>query len=99
MKLIYEYPGSKSRFPYLVFQAGPGSYYKVLLRHRFLFVSLGTEVLDRGGGELDIPHIGAGRRPVGDFVYATAAEAGVVFERFRATPQDVLAMVLAGRKP
>jgi hypothetical protein len=99
MELIYEYPGVEPRFPYFVVRAGLGSYYKILLRNRFLFVSIGREVLDRGGGKLDIPHVGAERRPVGDFVYATPAEARAGFDRFRAAPNDTLTVVLAGRKP
>lgn len=99
MKLVYEHAGKAPRFPYLILQAASGHYYKVLLRHRFLFVSEGTGVLDRGRGQPDIPHVGAGRRPIGDFVYATPQEARAAFERFRARPIDALAVVSAGRKP
>ena len=99
MTLIYEHPGVRSHFPYLVLQEGAESYYKVLLCDRFLFVSHGARVIDRDRGELDIPHVGAKRKPIGDFVYATPAEARVAFERFHASPREALSLVLAGRKP
>jgi hypothetical protein len=56
-------------------------------------------LVNRGPGELDIPHVGAGRAPIGDFVYAAPEEARAVFERFRHAPEETLATVLAGRKP
>jgi hypothetical protein len=99
VKVIFGYPGVPPRFPYLVLDAGQGCYYKVLLRGRFVFVSRGTTLVNRGPGELDIPHVGAGRAPIGDFVYAAPEEARAVFERFRHAPEETLATVLAGRKP
>jgi hypothetical protein len=99
MKLIYEYPGASPRFPYLVFHEEGGSYYKVRIQGRFLYVSRGATVIDRGGGEVDIPHVGAQRRPIGDFVYDTPAQAEEAFARFRAAPREALALVLAGHKP
>lgn len=99
MKLHYEYPGMRPRFPYLLFQESAGSYYKVLLRERFLFVSHGSKVIERDRGELDIPFVGAERRPIGDFVYEHAEEARAAFERFRDSPVESLAVVRTGRKP
>lgn len=99
MKLMYEYPGVPPRFPYLVFHEGGESYYKVRVQGRFLYVSQGAAVIDRGKGELDIPHVGAQRRPIGDFVYDTPAQAKAAFARFRGAPREALALVLAGRKP
>jgi hypothetical protein len=99
MKLVYEYPGVGRRFPYLVLEEGAGSYYKVLLRNRFLFVSHGTKLIEREHGELDIPFVAAGRTPIGDFVYDSPDDARAAFERFRASPRETLALVLAGHKP
>ena len=44
IQVIYEYPGAKPRFPYLLLQAGPSSYYKVLLRGSFLFIGHGRKL-------------------------------------------------------
>lgn len=99
MKLLYEYPGKRPRFPYLLFQEGAENYYKVLLRDHFLFVSHGTKAIDRDREELDIPFVGAERKPIGDFVYDSPEEARAAFERFRASPADSLSLVRAGRKP
>ena len=99
MELVYDYPGQRPRFPYLVIQDGAASFYKVLLRNRFLYVSHGEKVIDRGGGELDIPFVGAARKPIGDFVYESPAAARAAYERFRAAPREALAIVQAGRKP
>lgn len=98
-KIIYEHEAVKPRYPYLVIQVGERSYYKVLRRDRFLFVSHGSGVLDRGQGELDVPAVGVGRKPIGDFVYGTSDEARAAFARFRTGPADALRAVLAGRKP
>jgi hypothetical protein len=98
-RLIYEHEAIKPRYPYLVIQAGEHSYYKVLLRDRFLFVSHGSGVLDRGQGEWDVPFVGVGRTPVGDFVYGSSDEAKSVFARFRSAPADALWTILVGRKP
>jgi hypothetical protein len=99
MKLMYEYPGVPPRIPYLVFHDGNESYYKVRIQGRFLYVSRGATVIDRGKGEVDIPHVGATRTPIGDFVYDTPAQAEAAFARFRAAPREALALVLAGHKP
>jgi hypothetical protein len=99
IQVIYEYPGAKPRFPYLLLQAGPASFYKVLLRGSFLFIGHGRKLIDRGQGELDIPHAGAQWRPIGDFVYAHPSEAQAAFARFRASPGEMLTRVLTGRKP
>lgn len=99
IQVIYEYPGAKPRFPYLLLQAGPASYYKVLLRGSFLFIGHGRKLVDRGQGELDIPHAGAQWRPIGDFIYAHPSEAQAAFARFRASPAEMLKRVLTGRKP
>jgi hypothetical protein len=99
MKLVYEYPGVGRRFPYLVLEEGAESYYKVLLRNRFLFVSHGTKLIEREQGEIDIPFVAAGRTPIGDFVYDSLDDARAAFERFRASPREMLALVLAGHKP
>lgn len=99
MKLAYEYPGIGRRLPFLVLEEGTDSYYKVLLRNRFLFVSHGTRLMEREQGELDIPFVAAGRTPIGDFVYSSPDEARAAFERFRASPRETLALVLAGHKP
>jgi hypothetical protein len=97
--VIYEHEAVNPRFPYLVIQASERSYYKVLRRDRFLFVSHGSGVLDRGQGELDVPYVGAGRKPIGDFVYGSADEARAAFARFRTETAAALRAVLAGRKP
>ena len=99
MKLLYEHPGSSPDFPYLLLQNGAGNYYKVLLRNRFLFVSHGATVIERDQGELDIPFVGAGRTPIGDFVYDNLLEASAAFEIFRTSPGGALSLVLAGQKP
>jgi hypothetical protein len=99
MKVIYDYPGGGTRFPYLVLQAGDGTYYKARRQGRFLFVSQGTGVVERERGEIDIPYIGAARKPIGDFVYASSAEAQTALDRFRTAPSATVAMVLAGQKP
>jgi hypothetical protein len=99
MKLVYEYPGVGRHFPYLVFEEGAESFYKVLLRNRFLFVSHGTKLMEREQGELDIPFVASGRTPIGDFVYDSPDEARAAFERFRAAPRETLALVQAGHKP
>lgn len=101
MKLVYEYPGVGRRFPYLMFEEGDGTarYYKVLLRNRFLFVSRGAQLIEREQGELDIPFVAAGRKPIGDFVYDSPDDARAAFERFRASPREALARVRAGHKP
>lgn len=98
-EVIYEYAGAKPRFPYLLLRAGADCYYKVLVRGSFLFLTRGRKVIDRGQGELDIPHAGAEWKPVGDFLYASPAEAQAAFARFRASPSEMLARVRAGRKP
>lgn len=97
--LVYEYVEPGTGFPYLLFRATPETYYKVLLRHHFLFVSDGIGVIDRGQGMLDIPFVGADRHPVGDFTYRNSTEAKEAYERFRAAPHDTLSMILTGRKP
>jgi hypothetical protein len=99
MKVIYEYPGGGTRYPYLVLQEGDGNYFKVRLQDRYLFVSQGTGVVERNQGEIDIPYVGAGRTPIGDFVYASPIEAQMALERFRTAPSERLAMILAGQKP
>jgi hypothetical protein len=99
LMLMYEYPGVPPRFPYLVFHEGAESYYKVRIQGRFLSVSHGATVIDRGKGEVGIPHVGAQRRPVGDFVYDTPAQVEAAFARFRAAPREAVAQVLAGHKP
>lgn len=99
MDVLYEFPGDGTRFPYLVLQAGDGTYYKVRRQGRFLFVSQGTAVVERAPGELDIPYVGAGRKPIGDFVYDSPGEAHAALGRFRAAPGNALATVLAGHKP
>lgn len=99
MRVMYAYPGGGSRFPYLILQDAAGPYYKVRIQGRFLFVSQGTGLVERQPGEVDIPHVGASRTPVGDFVYASATEAQAALVRVRSAPGPALAMVLAGQKP
>lgn len=99
MRVMYAYPGGGSRFPYLILQDADGPYYKVRIQNRFLFVSQGTDLIERQPGEVDIPHVGANRTPVGDFVYASATEALAALARVRSAPGPALAMVLAGQKP
>lgn len=99
MQVVYEHPGTETQFPYLLIQDDAGTFYKVLLRNRFLFVSTGSGTIDRDHGELDIPFVGAERRPVGDFVYDNAAMARSAFERFRDSPGEMVNVALAGRKP
>lgn len=98
MDLVFEYAGTARRFPYLLYQEGAERYYKVMLRNRFLYVSHGTRLIDRAG-ELDIPHVGADRKPIGDFVFDSPAAARAAFERFRAAPEEAMVLVLAGIKP
>ena len=99
MQVIYDYPGGGTRFPYLVLHAGDGTYYKVRLQGRFLFVSQGTGVVERARGEIDIPYVGAGRKPIGDFVYASPAEAQAALERFRTAPSRPWPWSWRGRNP
>jgi hypothetical protein len=99
MKLVYEYPGVGRRFPYLLFEEGTGSFYKVLLRNRFLYVSHGARLMEREHGELDIPFVASKRMPIGDFVYDSPDESRAAFERVRASPRETLALVLTGHKP
>ena len=99
MQVIYAYPGGGARFPYLVLEDADGTYYKVRLQGRFLFVSHGTGVVERQPGEVDLSDVDAGRRPIGDFVYASQAEAQAALERVRSAPSHAVAMVLAGHKP
>jgi hypothetical protein len=99
MRVIYEYPGGGPRFPYLVLQDVDGTYYKVRRQGRFLFVSQGSVVTERTGGEVDIPYVGADRVPIGDLVYASEAEAQAALDRFRRAPSKAVAMVLTGQKP
>lgn len=99
MKVIYDFPGGGTRFPYLVLHADDGTYYKVRCQGRFLFVSQGTGVVARARGEIDIPYVGVARKPIGDFVYTSPAEAQAALARFRTAPSATVARVLAGRKP
>ena len=99
LELVYAYPGIPPRFPYLLMREGTTRWYKVLLRNRYLFISTGDGVLDRGDGELDIPHVGAHRQPAGDFVYDSPALAQAAFDRFRQFPRVTLTEVQSGRKP
>ena len=99
MKIIYERTPLEPGIPRLVIQDGDRAFYKITLRDRVLVVNHGTGVLDRGGGELDVPFVGAGRRPIGDFVYDSRDEARAAFARFRTDPTTALRLVLAGRKP
>lgn len=98
-EVIYEYAAEKPRYPYLLLRSSADYYYKVLVRGSFLFITRGSKVIDRGRGELDIPHAGAEWKPVGDFLYASPSEAQAAFARFRASPSEMLARVRAGRKP
>jgi len=96
---VYAYPGLPPRLPYMLFREAGAAYFKVLLRDRFLFISTGTKLIDRGAGELDIPHVGANRQPASDFVYDRPIQAQNAFERFQLDPRGTISRVRTGRKP